>query len=72
MDADQPFFLYVAFTAPHWPLHAPEDDIAACAGRYDDGWDALRAARYERMKSMGIIDPGMEVDRAGQGRQAVG
>ncbi|HEY8506491.1 MAG TPA: sulfatase-like hydrolase/transferase, partial [Gemmataceae bacterium] len=34
----KPFFLYVAFTAPHWPMHAPPEDIARCKGRYDRGW----------------------------------
>ncbi len=53
----RPFFLYVSYTAPHWPLHALEDDIARYRGRYDTGWDALRAERYERMVGMGLIDP---------------
>lgn len=66
-EDSRPFFLYVAFTAPHWPLHAPADDIAACAGRYDDGWDAMRAARYERMKSMGIIDPAWQLTERDSG-----
>lgn len=51
----QPFFLYVAYTAPHWPLHAPEKDIAKYKGKYDKGWDALRKERFERMKEMGVI-----------------
>ena len=50
-----PLFLYVAYTAPHWPLHAPEEDIQACRGRYDEGWDELRAARLARQKELGII-----------------
>jgi arylsulfatase A-like enzyme len=54
---DKPFFLYFSFTAPHWPLHAWERDIAKYAGQYDKGWDALREERYERMIAMGIIDP---------------
>ncbi len=54
---DQPFFQYVAYTAPHWPLHAHESDIARYNGRFDDGWDALREARITRMKEMGILDP---------------
>lgn len=56
-DDERPFFLYVAHTAPHWPLHARPEDIERYKGRYDDGWDAARDARYERMKKMGIIDP---------------
>lgn len=51
----QPFFLYVAYTAPHWPLHALEEDIAKYKGKYDKGWDALRRERYARMKEMGVI-----------------
>lgn len=53
---ERPFFLYVAHTAPHWPLHARPEDIDRYKGRYDKGWDATRDARYERMKKMGVID----------------
>jgi len=53
---EQPFFCYVAYTAPHWPLHAPQQDIAKYKGRYDKGWDALRDERHKRMIKMGIID----------------
>jgi arylsulfatase A-like enzyme len=53
---DEPFFLYAAFTAPHWPLHAWERDIAKYEGRYERGWDVLREERYQRMISLGIID----------------
>lgn len=52
----QPFFLYVAYTAPHWPLHALPDDIAKYRGKYRDGWDALRQKRHQRMKELGIVD----------------
>jgi arylsulfatase A-like enzyme len=54
-DAGTPFFSYVAFTAPHWPLHAPEDDIAAYDGVYDEGWDALRERRLTRQKQEGLL-----------------
>jgi arylsulfatase len=54
---DQPFFLYVSYTAPHWPLHALEEDIERYRGRYAAGWDALRVDRIKRMKDMDIIDP---------------
>lgn len=50
-----PFFLYVAYTAPHWPLHARDEDIARYEGRYDAGWDAIRAARLERLRSFGLM-----------------
>lgn len=56
-DEQNPFFQYVAYTAPHWPLHAHEEDIAKYEGRFDQGWDRLREQRLERMISMGIIDP---------------
>ena len=55
--AAAPFFMYVAYTAAHWPLHALEEDIAKYKGRYDAGYDAIRAARFERMKQLGVIDP---------------
>lgn len=53
---DKPFFLYVAFTAPHWPLHALDEDIAHYKGRFEEGWDVLRQKRLERQIKMGIID----------------
>jgi arylsulfatase len=54
---DDPFFLFLSYTAPHWPLHAHEEDIARYAHRFDDGWDALREQRLERLVKAGIIDP---------------
>lgn len=53
---DKPFFLYVAYNASHWPLHAKEKDVAKYEGKFDKGWDQLRAERLERMVKMGIID----------------
>ncbi len=50
-----PFFMYVAYTAPHWPMHALPRDIAKYKGRYARGWDALRAERHKRMIEMGIV-----------------
>ncbi len=55
--ANEPFFCYVAYTAPHWPLHALPEDIARYKSRYDRGWDNLRAERYRRMLEMGVIGP---------------
>ncbi len=52
---NQPFFLYLAYTAPHWPLHAWPEDIARYEGKYLKGWDQLRKQRYERMIEMGLI-----------------
>lgn len=54
-EARQPFFLYLAHTAPHWPLHAHEEDIARYDGIYDAGWDIIRGARYERMNAGGLF-----------------
>lgn len=50
-----PFFHYVAFTAPHFPLHAPADLVAKYRDRYRAGWDAVRAARIERLATHGIV-----------------
>ncbi len=58
---EAPFFCYVAYTSPHWPLHAPPEDIARYKGRYDCGWDALRAQRLARQRAMGIIDADWEL-----------
>ena len=56
-EADKPFFMYVAYTAAHWPMHALPQDIAKYQGKYDKGYAAIRQARYERMKKMGLIKP---------------
>ncbi len=53
---EKPFFHYVAFTAAHWPLHAPEVTVAKYLDRYKEGWDVLRQERYLRLVRMGIID----------------
>jgi arylsulfatase len=52
----QPFFLYTAFTAPHYPLHARPEDIAKYEGKYMKGWDVLRRERHRRMIDMDIVD----------------
>lgn len=54
---DKPFFLYVAHTAPHWPLQALPEDIKKYEDTYKAGWDATREARYKRMVEIGLIDP---------------
>jgi arylsulfatase A-like enzyme len=54
--AHQPFFLYVAHNAPHFPLQAPAEDIARWRGKFKAGWDKLREARYERELKLGLID----------------
>jgi arylsulfatase len=50
----KPFFQYLAFIAPHFPLHAPPEDIAKYRDRYLDGWEVLRAARFARQQAMGL------------------
>ncbi|MBN1901904.1 arylsulfatase [Candidatus Sumerlaeota bacterium] len=57
---EKPFFMYVAYTAAHWPMHALERDIAKYKGRFDAGYDVLRKERIERLKKMGLIDPNWE------------
>ena len=52
----QPFFLYTAFTAAHWPLHAKDSDIAKYKGRYDGGYEPVRAARRAKLKQLGLLD----------------
>ncbi len=51
----KPWFTFLAFTAPHFPLHALQDDIDKYRGKYDAGWDAIRRRRLERMKATGIV-----------------
>lgn len=54
--AGKPFFLHLAHFAPHYPLHAPPEDIERYRGRYDDGYDSLRKQRHRKMVELGIID----------------
>ena len=57
MDDELPFFLYLSYTAPHWPLHAHREDIAHYENHYRGGWDSIRTARHEELKSQGLVDP---------------
>lgn len=52
---DKPFFLYVAYNAPHWPLHAKEEDIRLFMDKYTAGWDTIRSRRYHKQLQMGLI-----------------
>ncbi len=61
LGKDSPFFLYVAYTAAHWPLHAFKEDIARYEGRYAGGWDALRLERHARMKELGTVNGDWEL-----------
>tara|TARA_Y100001934_G_scaffold79722_1_gene99108 strand:- start:818 stop:2500 length:1683 start_codon:yes stop_codon:yes gene_type:complete len=58
---DNPFFMYVSYTAAHWPMHAREQDIEKYDGKYDQGYVSVRKARLERMKEMGLIDNGTKM-----------
>jgi len=52
----KPYFMYVAYTAPHWPMQAREDDVKRYERTYTAGWDEIRRARFERQLKMGLID----------------
>ena len=52
----KPFFAYLAYTAPHDPLHAPKEYIDKYKGKYNGGWDALREERFQALKDLGIIN----------------
>lgn len=54
-DKSKPFFLYVAYTAAHWPMHARERDIAKYRGRYAEGYEAVRKNRYQKMLREGVV-----------------
>ncbi|MCG8698847.1 MAG: sulfatase-like hydrolase/transferase, partial [Bacteroidales bacterium] len=54
--AGEPFFAYLAYNAPHFPLHALPQDIAKYKGKYMEGWDKVRLKRYEKLKQLGLIE----------------
>ena len=60
----EPFFLYVAYTAAHWPLHARERDIAHYKGKYDEGYQAVREARLKKMKRLGVVKKDVKLSKA--------
>ena len=53
---DKPFFCYIGFAAPHFPLHALPEDIAIYEDTYDVGWEVIRQQRWARMKELGVVD----------------
>ena len=55
----KPFYAYLSFTAPHWPLQAPRELIEKYANRYSEGWDVIRQRRFEKMKSLGLVPADM-------------
>lgn len=59
----QPFFMYLSYTAPHWPMHALPEDIAKYKGYYDEGWESIRESRFRRMKALGIISENTQLSQ---------
>jgi len=53
----KPFYLHLCYNAPHWPLQAPEEEVAAFRGKYKDGWSKIREARYAKQVELGLVDP---------------
>ncbi|MBD0825181.1 arylsulfatase [Aestuariibaculum marinum] len=62
-EKDKPFFLYLAYTAPHWPLQAPKAEIDKYRNRYHQGWTQLRDERYQRMIDLGLIEDEWELSQ---------
>jgi arylsulfatase A-like enzyme len=60
-ESEKPFFLYLAYNAPHWPLNAPTEDIEKYRGKYMKGWQDLRLWRYKNMIEKGLIDKDWEL-----------
>jgi arylsulfatase len=60
-DTDKSFFMYVAYTAAHWPMHARERDIAKYKGKYDEGYEAIRKRRLAKMKTLGVVKSDTEM-----------
>jgi arylsulfatase A-like enzyme len=60
-NSSKPFFLYLPYTAPHWPLHAFEEDIAKYQGKYLVGWDKVREQRYHKLRTLGIIPQSWDI-----------
>lgn len=60
-DKEKPFFMYLAYTAAHWPMHAKPADIAKYKGKYDGGYTPIRQARLEKMRQLGILDPAWQM-----------
>ena len=60
-ETDQPIFLYLSYTAPHDPLHVPEEDRAPYAGRYAQGYGPIAEARLKRQVELGLVDPAQPI-----------
>ncbi len=61
IGSGKPFFHYIAFNAPHYPLQAPREDVEKYLGFYDKGWERIREERFEKQKKLGIFDAGAEL-----------
>ncbi len=55
-DPQRPFFLYLAYTAPHFPLHAPEEDVRSYDHVYDEGWEVVRERRIAAQRKLGLLE----------------
>lgn len=60
-QTEDPFFMYLSYTAAHWPMHAPAEAIAKYKGEYNEGWDQMRQSRFDRMKAMNLVPPAWEM-----------
>lgn len=63
VSAQKPFFQYLAYNAPHWPLHAPKDVVEKYTGKYMQGYEKLRRQKYENMIKMGLVQPEWELPK---------
>ena len=61
LQSGKPFFHYIAFNAPHYPLQAPEEDVRTYRGVYEAGWDRIRKQRFARQKELGLFDPSLNL-----------
>jgi arylsulfatase A-like enzyme len=60
-DKKKPFFMYMAYNAPHYPLQAPKDQVMKYRGKYKEGWHKLRETRLKKMKELGILSEGQKL-----------
>ncbi|MEM6688803.1 MAG: arylsulfatase [Planctomycetota bacterium] len=70
VSVNRPVFLYLAYTAPHWPLQAPDKEIAKFRGRYVDGWQPVRKARFSRQMKSGIFPRHTKLSKQDSGAPA--
>lgn len=69
-EEQKPFLLYVAYNAPHYPLHVKESDFRKYEGRYDVGWDKIRERRFEKQQQLGILPQGTKLSPRPEGVSA--